>query len=460
MIDLRDLVTLDSPLDTDSKFVYEDDELDVLPSTPLEMSESWVWSWKNPLQFHLKGKHNQKAHGHEGSSHVPDVSDTVKTPSGHVGEATEFMTWQKKDWLKVPTAPGKKKWFETDEVTVVTKGPGFNDDGKPLPHPDSHQGQGSQTAPAPVVAHPTPPSSPTPPVTEAPPAVAQGPHAEETSPHTAATVKALSEMPDLKAGSPQSKKWLASQADLYQSDPHFRLVTDAIALFTQGSFAGIQQASHENLTGKSSPAISWGNDNNRHYKMLVSPLANYKNYIPGQKLEDTPSDYSPGHGPSVKDAARALNQTINDSPPLTQSLFRGVRDNYVITPREDGLGFNHSNPPLPKVGDAFEVLGPSSFTTSHEIASAFSQGVAKGQGKPLQPPPFSTVIEISPGARGVRATALSPWDQHEVISSGRFKVLSATETISQAYGQKGGQYDIHTRHIVLQQIDTWKDGDS
>lgn len=93
-----------------------------------------------PRQFHLKGKHNQRTHGGN-ASHVPDVTDTVKTKTGTVqGVATDYQDYGGSGWLKLDVAD-KKKWHKLDDLEVVAKGAGIgNESGhtsKPIPTPGS-----------------------------------------------------------------------------------------------------------------------------------------------------------------------------------------------------------------------------------------------------------------------------------------------------------------------------------
>jgi hypothetical protein len=78
-----------------------------------------------PLQFHLKGKHNQKSHG-GGAAHVPDVSDTLKVKgTNQTGTATHYMDYKGEPWLKLDNKILNKLWHSADTLEVVHKGPGI-----------------------------------------------------------------------------------------------------------------------------------------------------------------------------------------------------------------------------------------------------------------------------------------------------------------------------------------------
>jgi hypothetical protein len=75
------------------------------------------------LQFHLKGKHNQKTHGGN-AAHVPDVTDTVKVKgTDKQALATDYMDYKGEGWLRGDFA-GAKKWHHVDSLEVVSKGAG------------------------------------------------------------------------------------------------------------------------------------------------------------------------------------------------------------------------------------------------------------------------------------------------------------------------------------------------
>ena len=77
-----------------------------------------------------------------------------------------------------------------------------------------------------------------------------------------------------------------------------------------------------------------------------------------------------------------------------------------------------------KPGSTFDAIGPTSFTSSEQIAMDFSLRRSRGQGggKGLASGVQSAVVEVLPGARGVPVGALSPWRQQEVLSAGRFRI--------------------------------------
>ncbi len=109
-----------------------------------------------------------------------------------------------------------------------------------------------------------------------------------------------------------------------------------------------------------------------------------------------------------------------------------------------------------KPGDAFDIIGPSSFTANEALAVKFSQNIASGQhGGGLMHGVPSILVEVQAGARGIKAAALSPWKQAEIISAGKFAVVSVKEATRQVYS--GGYWrDQREVRVTIKQTGTWK----
>jgi len=242
-------------------------------------------------------------------------------------------------------------------------------------------------------------------------------------------------MPLMKAASKEAKAWRKANQGRYDSDPKFKALCDAVALFTQGDY-NVQRAFAEKaVTGQlpeqwaDSQLPKWGDR-----PISGNPMASYKTYFNGQNF-----DFGNAANATYDQAGRAFVEAIGESPPLEQSLFRGM------TGREAFKGVAALKP-----GDDFDVLGPSSFAADEQVAKDFAAG--KGGGNRARDPVDGVVIEVLPGARGIPVSALSPWDQKEVITSGRFKV----ERVERTRINEWDKYSPETIRLVIRQVNTWE----
>lgn len=210
-------------------------------------------------------------------------------------------------------------------------------------------------------------------------------------------------MPSGKSTSPEAKKWLKGVQAKYDTDPNFRSLVDGIGYITQGDFILYKEHSakesggdfSEEAKGSLIPKL-------RDRPITPNPMAKYKNFLKGQDLNQmTPES---GDRKTYGQVARMLNATIDKADPITTPIFRGLTGRQAIRQLE-GL----------KEGDVFDVPGVSSFTLDRQIALDFSEGNAKGQSKAKRGPGHGVLIEVEPGAKVLPVSALSPWDQREVL---------------------------------------------
>jgi hypothetical protein len=218
----------------------------------------------------------------------------------------------------------------------------------------------------------------------------------------------FSKMPMGKATTKEAKKWRKDNQGRYDADSEFRAAVDAATLYTQGDYAHINASSTFLNTGewserwKDSSVPGWLRENG---PLMGNPMANYKTYFDGQAI---------GSGASSKyrDAVTALNKVVMGAPHVG-TIYRGINPNVM-------------NSMDLKPGSIYDVTGVASFTSDEHLAHQFAWGIARGQrsksrGGYRTP---GAVIEVR-NARGLNVSALSPWDQKEVLSMGRLRVLSA-----------------------------------
>ena len=250
---------------------------------------------------------------------------------------------------------------------------------------------------------------------------------------------------DAPLGKKGAAVWRKKMQKLYDTDAEFRAATDASMLFTQGEYNVVRALGVQEITGKlpdrykDSSLTKWGPD---EVKMSGNPLSGYKKYFEGQPFIESGSDESRA---SWRDGVRALNDAVRTGPLLDVTLYRGV---YGRKNMEALLGM--------KPGQTFDLVGPTSFTAERNIALQFAMGTNRGQrGGGLARGVKSAVIEVLPGARGIPVAALSPWNQSEVISGGRFRIKEIrAEIVSQQRG--GWTIESPSPHIVVEQVSTFR----
>ena len=209
--------------------------------------------------------------------------------------------------------------------------------------------------------------------------------------------------------------WRRRMQRLYDTNPEFRASADATMLFTQGEYNHVRAMAVRSITGefpeayKDSQLPRWYDES---IPLHGNPLSNYRKYFEGQPFLPGKEEFA--SKASWKAGAKALNDSIRTTAPLSVPIYRGVHG------RE-----NLDKLLAMKPGATFDMVGPTSFTADRVQAVQFATGTAAGQGKGRPFDRFSirsAIITVEPGARGIAVQALSPWRQQEVISGGRFKV--------------------------------------
>jgi hypothetical protein len=227
--------------------------------------------------------------------------------------------------------------------------------------------------------------------------------------------------------------WRKSMQETYNTDKEFKAAADAVTLFTQGDYTVLRGLAEHELTGE------WNRDlkgtrweTALDEKMSGMPGTDYKNFFKGQ-------DVKAGGTATWKEGVRAFVNTIDSTDTIDAPMYRGL-SGYDVAKQVEAL--------MP--GDNFDLIAPTSFTADRGLAVKWSQGKVSGTGLNALPSGSATVIiEVQPGAKGLKAAALSPFKQSEIISSGRYEVVRIEHGLDESR-----QYEQH--RLVLRQTKTWK----
>lgn len=242
-------------------------------------------------------------------------------------------------------------------------------------------------------------------------------------------------MPVGKGTSKEAKAWRKANQGRYDSDPKFKALCDAVALFTQGDY-NVQRAFAEKAVTGDLPE-QWKDSNLPTWSdrpLVGNPMASYNTYFDGQSF-----DFENKTNATYAEAGRAFAEAINEAPPVNQPLFRGVTGGKVLREVAEL-----------KPGDNFDLLGPSSFSIDEQVASQFARGEGGGNRAAAGKKPFGVLIEVLPGTKGIPVSALSPWDQKEIVTSGRF-VVERVDVEKDFLGVKR-----QIAKLVLRQVNTWE----
>ena len=238
-------------------------------------------------------------------------------------------------------------------------------------------------------------------------------------------------------------KWRKKMQEKYDNDPEFRATADAVMLFTQGDYTSVRAMAQQEITGELTP--HWKDSflpDWRNKPLHGSAMSTYKEYFAGQPFIWKGEKF-PDSKATWKEAMRGLNNAIRTAAPLDAPIYRGVYGRENIDKLLDM-----------KAGATFDMVGPTSFTADVSVAEKFSVRKARGQrGDGLSQYDRAAVIVVEAGARGVKAAALSPWNQKEVITSGRFKIKRIEEGPSVDMGRLGSH---KTSRVVVEQVDTFR----
>ncbi len=190
-------------------------------------------------------------------------------------------------------------------------------------------------------------------------------------------------------------------------------------------------------------------------RILGGLFAEHKNFFEGQNLEGEGLDHA-----SSLEAAAILQRSISDAKPMDTPLYRGVMARGRLRELGEGLGWERVEREVPKPGDEFDLLGTSSFSASREVAEGFASGEGRGlthRRDLAKRADWLAIYKILPGAKGVNASPLSPWNQQEVITSGRFRVVEVNpyDTMVWTDYRYGGNNQVPGYEIVVEQIGVW-----
>lgn len=246
----------------------------------------------------------------------------------------------------------------------------------------------------------------------------------------------FSSMPNAHSTSKEAKKWRKDNQELYDSNDNFKALADSVTLYTQGSYDVLKASSRKDITGEwgeyeDSSLPGW---EDKPLQIASNPMANYKGYFEGQdvtKLDPQSKTFG--------EAGRILNEGIRNSSPMEEAFYRGMGgwtrlDPNNPTPIQEFLTL--------EVGDTFDVVGATSFSFNYELAKSFAAGTAKGQAKHRKGQPLQAIIKVKSGAKGLKAATLSPWNQQEIISHGRFKIISKTP-----YGKNQFEFEVEQEGV-------------
>jgi SPP1 gp7 family putative phage head morphogenesis protein len=248
--------------------------------------------------------------------------------------------------------------------------------------------------------------------------------------------------PNDKATSKEAKKWRKDMQEVYDTNQEFKTVADAVTIYTQGSYQVFSRESGWAVGKEVDPSYKQQGGLDFSGKRLgaaTSPLGEYKNYFKGQDV--TKADYA-----TVREAGAALHNAISSSKPLEHSVYRG----FALHPSAERVAYK-----APNVGETIDLAGVTSFSSDREVSRQFATGSAKGQQQGgLSVSGLAITYEIVPGAKGLKVGALSPWDQKEVISAGKFKV---TDVIKGSIEAKHGKWTARVEHIhiKMEQYETY-----
>lgn len=217
-------------------------------------------------------------------------------------------------------------------------------------------------------------------------------------------------------------KWRKAAQDRYTNDPEFRAAVDALTLFTQGEFNTIRAIDVYQQTGEWPERYKGSylsEDGALDRVMSGNPLGEYKSYFEGQDVDN-------GSQHTWKEGVQALRKQLATAP-KQKEFYRGVYGVEAFDAVKDL-----------QPGHVMDIVGPTSFTSDRGVAEKFSENMASGQGKRrgLNASVPTVVFEVEAGARGIPVAAISPWKQKEVVSNGKFEVVSVkVEEIERAGGR-------------------------
>jgi len=273
------------------------------------------------------------------------------------------------------------------------------------------------------------------------------------------------------AKSKENKKWIRNHQDDYNNDRQFKAVADYATLYSQGSYDEMKAIAYYKMTGEWPKGVHNWEDSvvpdwvDKDLGYVSNPMGTYKNYFEGQNVEGD-------LGISTGDASMVVEKTIANAPELGYPVYRGVTG-YTnrISTLKPGIDPNDINiwdkydyhyekwPPIPQVGETMDFVGATSFSADGDLARAFSEGSAPGQHGKLGSGAWATFVYEVEGAKGIEISALSPWHQSEVLTSGRYEVTSVDIDPSGSWissSRRGhSSRGVPHYHVKLKQVGSW-----
>ncbi len=283
-----------------------------------------------------------------------------------------------------------------------------------------------------------------------------------------AALDAFAEAPLEHGKSKEAKAWRKKNEKLYVQNDDFALIADAALVNNQGGYKRIRGPSAKLNGGHSAarPASEWSggtDDYNPNDKIITGPgsggygaekTAIFKGQAgagswKGPYVANQTGPFGRVSKHSYGEGAEALNRAIVHSKPLDMPLYRGWngRDS---DPHIAGLK-------KLKPGDTFDVHGISSFSADKYVADTFAQGWGGLPEHVVKARAFGgvgnerVIMEVAPGAHGIKTAALSTWKQKEVVTQGRFRVVSVDSELP-AWSTVRAK-----RHIIrVEQVGVWE----
>ena len=214
----------------------------------------------------------------------------------------------------------------------------------------------------------------------------------------------------------------------YENNPNVRDMIDVTSYYTQGKYEEIRRMSSFDTKEE---YVKEALENRLHMvsddKTLTEQLSyETSNSLDGDgfyKMNDITG--KPMRAMSFEEARRGskmLGNAVDNAPISSEPIYRGI-----ILDKE--IDF--------KDGEEFSLQNITSFTGDRKkaVGFAFNRQGKSGQGRigylarPL-------VIEVEPGVKVLDISKLSPWRQKEMISRGKYKVISTSSNYDDISGKK------------------------
>jgi hypothetical protein len=212
-------------------------------------------------------------------------------------------------------------------------------------------------------------------------------------------LKALLEIPLNSSESVAGQAWKAKYNNLRFTNIDMSCIMKLLDEYTNGYYDIVADCFHWGMGG--TEVLPGGDAEREGYTKEVSK---------GYANEPVDDYYSKD---TRAEQAAKFQQLINASPPQKQSIFRGATPHVSALDRYTKL----------VEGSTIDILAPSSYSRSIAVARGFAQGTIKGS-RQISNDRVPTIIEILPGAKAFNVAGMTEWKQKEVLTNGRFRVVS------------------------------------